>query len=145
MRRDYGSTHEDAAQQFVGEHDPSANKASLSCKSCCPAPALAARFTLRIGIPIALGMLAGFGSKWLNETLDGPDYIFSTSDNNTTLEVSDVVSSCVTLLFTYGINWALNKCWPINPYNDNKSGFFPLTTAPNGTDLEIGSTAPTAT
>jgi len=143
--QNYGSTdeeHKKRADVFV--QNASRPRQKCCCRKCCPSPALIARFVIRSSIPLIFGLAAGIGLKWINEIIDGPELVIVSSKNNTLLEVSDIISSCITLVVAYSIDWLLNRCWPANPYRQQASGFFqPGSKNSINEDLELLNTNPT--
>jgi len=132
--KNYGSIQEECADKFVKNNDPQSQTTHFSCRKYCPSPALAARFIVRNSIPLILGLVAGVGIKWLNESIDGPEHVIASSKHSTLLEVSDIVSCCATLVIAYGLDRLLNKCWPVNPYHSQQTDFFQTVSTKGGAD-----------
>ena len=143
--KDYGSICITRADEFTKQNTPSTNNTNSSCKNCCPSPVLVGRFILRNSIPLILGLMAGIGIKWCDEALDGPEFIIASSQNNTLLEISDIVNSCVTLFVAYGMDCLLDKCWPARPYNMRQSRFFQSVSTNDDTDFAMQQTGFQAT
>lgn len=112
-------------QTFMSRHEPT-EKSSHCCTSITPA--LLARFILRTIIPIAFGLGGGMLANWVERKID-----FHNSD--ALIEVSDFVSSAITLLAAYTMNALLNCCWPINPYYP--TDFFQHTASADHTEAAL--------
>ncbi len=133
--KNYGSTQEQCADEFVNKNAPQSQTTHFSCRNYCPSPALATRFIVRNSIPLILGLAAGVGIKWLNESIDGPEHVIASSKHSTLVEVSDIVSCGATLVIAYGMDRLLNKCWPVNPYRSQQICFFQPVSTEDDTDV----------
>jgi len=116
---DYNDFYQGYAEQLLEEYDPSINNAKSCCSCCCTSFALLSRFVIRNTIPIVFGFGSGIGVKLLSEFINS-----KTLKSYIVQEASNVVSCCVTLLFAYGIDFLLNKCWPAKPSHTGRSNFF---------------------
>ncbi len=113
------------ATQFVTENTALKNNSNTYCSIRCPSLMLLTRFFLRNSIPLMLGMAAGVGTNWLEETMGLSEH------------VSDVVSCATTLVMAYGMDWMLEKCWPINPYSPGQSIFSVPNTNSVDTNIQV--------